>query len=67
MLISSVWGKSVPAEFADGPVIFGYGKHVPVQQDIMLEKETLLKVVFDVGKAGEDGAVNRSFDSVARF
>jgi intracellular sulfur oxidation DsrE/DsrF family protein len=67
MLISSVWGKSIAAEFADGPVIFGYGKHTPVQQDIMLVKETLLKVVFDVEKAGEDGAVNRSFDKVARF
>ena len=67
MLISSVWGKSIAAEFADGPVIFGYGKHAPVQQDIMLQKESLLKVVFDLGKAGEDGAVNRGFDSVARF
>ena len=55
------------AEFTDGPVIFGYGKHAPVQQDIKLEKDAILKVVFDVAKAGEDGEVNRAFNSVARF
>ena len=32
-----------------------------------LEKNALLKVVFDVGQAGKNGAVNRGFDSVARF
>jgi intracellular sulfur oxidation DsrE/DsrF family protein len=67
MLHSSAWGKSMAAEFTDGPVIFGYGKHTPVQQDMQLEKDALLKVVFDVSQAGKDGAVNRGFDSVARF
>lgn len=67
MLLSSVWDKSIAAEFADGPVIFAYGKHTPVQQDMKLEKDAVLKVVFDVSEAGKDGAINRSFDTVARF
>ncbi|WP_233269051.1 DsrE family protein [Paraglaciecola sp. L1A13] len=67
LLLSSVGGKSMAAEFADGPVIFGYGKHAPVQQDMKLEKGAVLKVVFDVSQAGKDGALNRSFDTVARF
>ena len=67
LMFSSVSGKSMAAEFADGPVIFGYGKHTSVEQDMKLEKNALLKVVFDVGQAGKNGAVNRGFDSVARF
>ena len=67
MLVSSAWANSVAADFADGPVIFAYGKHVPVQQDMKLEKTAVLKVVFDVSAAGKDGALNRGFDSVARF
>ena len=67
LLLSSIGGKSLAAEFADGPVIFGYGKHTSVQQDMILEKDAVLKVVFDVSQAGKDGALNRNFDSVARF
>lgn len=67
LLLSSTWNKSIAAEFTDGPVIFGYGKHAPVQQDIKLEKDAVLKVVFDVAKAGKDGEVNRAFNTVARF
>jgi intracellular sulfur oxidation DsrE/DsrF family protein len=67
LLLSSTWNKSIAAEFTDGPVIFGYGKHAPVQQNIKLEKDAVLKVVFDVAKAGKDGEVNRAFNSVARF
>ncbi|WP_240919785.1 DsrE family protein [Paraglaciecola sp. 20A4] len=67
ILLSTMGSKVMAAEFADGPVIFGYGKHAPVQQDMMLEKGAVLKVVFDVSQAGKDGTLNRSFDSVARF
>lgn len=67
VLFSGIGGKSSAAEFAHGPVIFGYGKHTSVQQDIKLEKDAVLKVVFDVSQAGKDGALNRKFDSVARF
>ncbi|WP_289031457.1 DsrE family protein [uncultured Paraglaciecola sp.] len=59
--------QSSAAEFADGPIIFGYGKHAAVKQDMKIAKDTKLKVVFDVAKTGKDGGVNRGFDSVARF
>jgi intracellular sulfur oxidation DsrE/DsrF family protein len=67
ILVNSARTNSVAGDFADGPVIFTYGKHVPVQQDMKLEKTAVLKVVFDVSAAGKDGALNRGFDSVARF
>ncbi|MEP2650994.1 MAG: DsrE family protein [Paraglaciecola sp.] len=58
---------SSAAEFADGPIIFGYGKHTSVKQDMKIAKDTELKVVFDIAKPGKDGGLNRGFDSVARF
>jgi intracellular sulfur oxidation DsrE/DsrF family protein len=67
ILLSSICSNVKAAEFADGPVIFDYGKHAPVQQNMKLDNDAVLKVVFNVGKAGKDGAVNRGFDSVARF
>ncbi|WP_368361912.1 DsrE family protein [Paraglaciecola mesophila] len=67
LLVLSTNVQAVAAEFSDGPVIFGYGKHAPVQQDIPVEKSTELKVVFDVSQAGKDGTLNRGYDSVARF
>lgn len=67
LLVLSMSVQAFAAEFSDGPVIFGYGKHAPVQQDIPVEKSTELKVVFDVSQAGKDGTLNRGYDSVARF
>lgn len=66
-LMSGTCFQSIAAEFSDGPIIFGYGKHAPVKQDMRLAKDTKLKVVFDISKAGKDGGINRGFDSVARF
>ncbi|MGY0636223.1 MAG: DsrE family protein [Paraglaciecola chathamensis] len=67
MLILSANVPAFAAQFSDGPVISGYGKHAPVKQDMRLEKNTKLKVVFDVSQAGKDGTPNRGYDSVARF
>jgi len=67
LLMMSVCANSMAGDFADGPVIFGYGKHTPVQQDMKLEKSVELKVVFDVSQANKDGGLNRGYDSVARF
>jgi intracellular sulfur oxidation DsrE/DsrF family protein len=65
LLLGSVTSQA--AEFADGPLILGYGKHAPVQQDIKPAKDAVFKVVFDVSQRGKDGGLNRHFDSVARF
>ncbi|MEO9946074.1 MAG: DsrE family protein [Paraglaciecola sp.] len=66
-LVCGTCFKGLAAEFADGPIIFGYGKHAPVKQDMRLAKDTKMKVVFDISKAGKDGGLNRGFDSIARF
>lgn len=67
LLLLTMGTKAFAAEFTDGPIIWGYGKHTPVQQDMKVEKNTELKVVFDVSQAGKDGTPNRGYDSVARF
>lgn len=53
-------------DFKDGPVIKGYGKNAPVSTSTV-NKNTKLKVAFDVAKGAEKGEVNRKFDSLARF
>jgi len=55
------------AEFSDGPLIKGYGKHIEVKQDLVLDTNATLKVAFDVSKHADKGKINRKFDSVARF
>lgn len=53
-------------DFKDGTVIKDFGKHATVATSTV-NKNTKLKVAFDVGKAAETGEVNRRFDSLARF
>jgi intracellular sulfur oxidation DsrE/DsrF family protein len=52
--------------FKDGPVIIGFGKHAPVQT-ATVNKDTKLKVAFDIGKPAEGGKINHKIDSLARF
>lgn len=67
-IIGSVtWGNAFAEGFADGPVIFGYGQHAPVKQDVTLPKDTVFKLTFDIDQAGKEGALNRGIDTVARF
>lgn len=61
------WGNAFAEGFADGPVIFGYGKHAPVKQDVTLPKDTEFKLTFDIDQAGKEGTLNRGIDTVARF
>jgi len=55
------------AEFKAGPLIQKYGKHAAVKQDLVLNTDSKLKVVFDVSTQSETTKVNRSFNSLARF
>lgn len=66
-LIFSFIGSVNAAEFSDGPLIKGYGKHAKVQQDLVLDTNAKIKVVFDVSKQAKEGKVNKSFNSLARF
>ena len=61
------WGNAFAEGFEDGPVIFGYGKHAPVKQDVTLPKDTEFKLTFDIDQAGKEGTLNRGIDTVARF
>lgn len=52
-----------------GPIIADYGKVWQIQnQDYKIEKNTQLKVVFDIMNSPEDpSALNRSIETAARF
>lgn len=66
-IIFTAWVAPVHAEFQSGPVIADFGKHAPVELAHQLQESTVLKVAFDVSEAAEAGALNRRFDSLARF
>jgi len=63
MLLSSVWDKSIAAEFADGPLILLMANTPCATKIWKAWKGVVLKVVFDVSEAGKDGALNVSFDT----
>jgi intracellular sulfur oxidation DsrE/DsrF family protein len=50
-----------------GPQVIGYGPHFTIDQDEPLNKSTVFKVAFDLGRQGTNEAVNRSIESLARF
>lgn len=52
--------------FADGPLISGFGQHAAVSGS-ELSAKTYFKVAFDVAAQGKPGEINRKFDSLARF
>lgn len=55
------------AEFKDGPLIIGFGKHAPVSTHTVA-KDAVFKVAFDVGSTNDKkDEVNRKFNSLARF
>jgi intracellular sulfur oxidation DsrE/DsrF family protein len=53
--------------FTEGPLIQGYGKHAKVEQDMKIPENMRFKVTFDVSDSGGNEALNRKFDSLARF
>ncbi|MFQ3235752.1 MAG: hypothetical protein ACI9C4_001314 [Paraglaciecola sp.] len=59
------WRASEP--FTDGPLMFGFGKHAPVQQYLPLDKEMQFNVVFDVCSTGSPKTLNKGFDTLVRF
>lgn len=55
-----------PEDFAAGPIINGYGKFAPLEDD-RITSQSQFKVAFDIATAAEPGQVNRGIDSAARF
>jgi intracellular sulfur oxidation DsrE/DsrF family protein len=52
--------------FKGGPV-FDFAKVAPVDSDLVVPKDTVFKLLFDVEEAATPGGVNRLIDAAARF
>lgn len=55
-----------PEDFQLGPV-FDFGPVATIDSDIPPTKRTKLKLSFDTAKPSEDGKINRTLESAARF
>lgn len=53
--------------FVKGPVFAKFGQHASVKSDMPIPPGTEFKVAFDSSIGAEDGALNKTFDRVARF
>lgn len=54
--------------FEPGPVFEDFGPHAPVEgQDFAIPGDMDLFITFDVAKPAEEGAINRTVESAARF
>ena len=53
--------------FSKGPVFKDFGENAPIEGGLENAKEQHFKVAFDIAKAAEGEAPNRSINSVARF
>lgn len=54
------------SDFSAGPVFESFGKHAPVS-GIQISSQQKFKIAFDVAKGAEPGAMNRRFETLARF
>ncbi|AZQ84925.1 hypothetical protein EKO29_13565 [Colwellia sp. Arc7-635] len=54
-------------DFIPGSVIKHYGKYAKVDQDLVLDKNSVFKVAFDISAQSKVGEVNRKIESLARF
>ena len=53
--------------FHKGPVIPEFGNIASVNSEVVIPKNSQLKVRFDVSAKAQEGEINRTFDSAARF
>lgn len=53
--------------FATGPVFEEFGPHAPVEADFAIPEDMDLFVAFDTAKPAEEGKINRTIESAARF
>ncbi|MEL6370040.1 MAG: DsrE family protein [Pseudomonadota bacterium] len=54
-------------EMSTGPVISDYGPVLPVENYTPIDPQSVFKVSFDVAKGAEEGKVNQTLESAARF
>ncbi len=55
------------SDFSKGPLIKEYGPVTQVEGASALSADTQFKVAFDITRRSEKGAINRQFESAARF
>lgn len=68
VLLSLCFGSVTAGElFNPGPLIDDYGKHAAVEHSSVLNKNTHLKVVFDLQKRAGDNGLNSKFETLARL
>ena len=67
LLVPALMAAATPQAFQPGPVFPTYGQIAPVDSDMPLPPDTVLKVAFDVSDQAKPGEVNRALDSAARF
>lgn len=60
-------GLCAENNFLKGPVFVDYGENALVSNGLQKPEEQRFKVVFDVSEGAEPGALNRRFNTVARF
>jgi intracellular sulfur oxidation DsrE/DsrF family protein len=56
-----------PEDFSTGPLIQGYGPAAGVDVTMPLPKDTVFHIAFDAERGAEDGALNQTLNSAARF
>ncbi len=62
------WAQQpLPDAFHPGPVLPDYGQVATIEADMTIPEGTVFRVAFDVTKRAEEGDLNRSLVSAARF
>jgi intracellular sulfur oxidation DsrE/DsrF family protein len=62
-----LFANAMSAEFKKGPVFSEFGPHADVRHALTLSESSEFRVAFDVAKQGNPGAINKKFESLARF
>lgn len=66
-MLSTFFTSAEEQAFTAPPAINNFGQHFFVEDGLNLPKESKFKIAFDVAKQGDIDAVNRQFNSLARF
>ncbi|WP_298469594.1 DsrE family protein [uncultured Erythrobacter sp.] len=68
LLLASPAAAQDLSAFKTGPVFSDFGPHAPVPDtDFAIPEEMDLYIAFDVAKPAENGAINRTVESAARY
>lgn len=67
LVLATPAGAQDMSAFKTGPVFEDFGPHAAVDSDFAIPADVDLYVAFDTAKAAEEGAINRTIESAARF